>query len=258
MKSVYETSNSLEAHMILNLLSQEGIVGRIDGEYLLGGMGELQAMGFIRVLVPDNFYDEALKIIAQWESTQPPVTEEETTRQSSSPFKFIIGIIFGIVGMYIYYSTPITTAGIDHNADGILDEKWFYKNNRITKTESDRNFNGKVDLVHFYDRRGIISKTESDDNFDGIFETTYKYENGHVVLQESDLNNDGKIDYISTFEYGILKESIIFGKNINSPQKHQIFELHKLISAEFDADGDGIFEKSYEYDYFEEQSNLLK
>ena len=65
MKSVYETSNSLEAHMILNLLSQEGIVGRIDGEYLLGGMGELQAMGFIRVLVPDNFYDKALKIIAQ-------------------------------------------------------------------------------------------------------------------------------------------------------------------------------------------------
>lgn len=32
MKLLYEASNSLEAHMILNLLEQEGLSGRIDGD----------------------------------------------------------------------------------------------------------------------------------------------------------------------------------------------------------------------------------
>lgn len=48
MRSVFEASSGLEAHMILNLLDQRGISGRIEGEYLQGG-GELQAMGFVHV-----------------------------------------------------------------------------------------------------------------------------------------------------------------------------------------------------------------
>lgn len=34
MKVVYQASNAVEAHMILHLLEQQGLAGRIDGEYL--------------------------------------------------------------------------------------------------------------------------------------------------------------------------------------------------------------------------------
>ncbi|MEN8226403.1 MAG: DUF2007 domain-containing protein, partial [Bacteroidota bacterium] len=42
MKCIFEASSGLEAHMISNLLQQDGIEARIDGEYLQGGVGELQ------------------------------------------------------------------------------------------------------------------------------------------------------------------------------------------------------------------------
>ncbi len=260
MKSVYESSTSLEAHMILNLLSQEGVSGRIDGEYLQGGVGELQAMGFIRVLVPDDKYEEATNIIRDWESKQPPETKSETkkAKSSSGPVMFVVGTVLGVVGMYFYYSTPVTTGGIDYNSDGVFDEKWFYKNNRITRTETDRNFDGNSDFIYLYNHRGIVKSAKSDDDFDGFFETKYTFKDGNIVLQESDLNRDGKVDYISTLEHGVLKEAIIFGERTGSPKKRQYFELNKLTSAEFDSDGDGVYETQYEYDYFEEQNKSNK
>ncbi|MDP1634735.1 MAG: DUF2007 domain-containing protein, partial [Gallionellaceae bacterium] len=72
MKSVYEASTGLDAHMVLNLLEQHGIAGHIEGEYLQGGIGELSAMGFVRVLVADEDHAAALQIIGEWEAIQPP------------------------------------------------------------------------------------------------------------------------------------------------------------------------------------------
>ena len=63
MKSVFEASSGLDAHMILNLLEQRGIAGRIEGEYLQGGIGELAAIGFVRVLVAEENYVAAMQII---------------------------------------------------------------------------------------------------------------------------------------------------------------------------------------------------
>lgn len=54
--------------MILGLLEQQRIPGRIEGEYLQGGVGELQAMGLVRVLVSEADYADARKIINEWES----------------------------------------------------------------------------------------------------------------------------------------------------------------------------------------------
>ena len=57
--------------MILDLLAQQRIAGRIEGEYLQGGVGGLQAMGLVRVLVHEADYEEARRIIREWESQQP-------------------------------------------------------------------------------------------------------------------------------------------------------------------------------------------
>lgn len=101
MRSVYEASSGLEAHMILNLLQQYRISGRIEGEYLQGGIGELQALGFVRVLVPEADYAEAKKIIAEWESIQPaPDSARPDARTSGGLMAFIAGVAVGAWIMY--------------------------------------------------------------------------------------------------------------------------------------------------------------
>lgn len=101
MKSVFEASTGLDAHMILNLLEQRGISGRIEGEYLQGGIGELATMGFVRVLVAEEAYTEAKQIISEWESIQPP--DEKTKPETSDSITsrtFIAGVFVGALLMY--------------------------------------------------------------------------------------------------------------------------------------------------------------
>ena len=101
MKTVYETSTGLDAHMILNLLEVRGIAGRIEGEYLQGGIGELPAMGLVRVLVAEENYPEAKQIISECESIQPPgETPQPETRASIAIRIFIAGVFVGAVLMY--------------------------------------------------------------------------------------------------------------------------------------------------------------
>ena len=101
MKSVYEASTGLDAHMILNLLEQSRISGRIEGEYLQGGIGELAAMGFVRVLVAEDDYAEARRIISEWEAIQPPEEKTEPETGTSIALRiFITGVFVGAVVMY--------------------------------------------------------------------------------------------------------------------------------------------------------------
>ena len=101
MRSVFEASSGLDAHMILNLLQQQSITGRIEGEYLQGGIGELQAMGFVRVLVSEEDYTVANKIISEWEAIQPAVEDNKSEeRPSGGLLIFVIGVAVGAAIMY--------------------------------------------------------------------------------------------------------------------------------------------------------------
>jgi hypothetical protein len=107
MRSVYEASTGLDAHMILNLLEQQRISGRIEGEYLQGGVGGIQAMGLVRVLVSEADYAEAKKIINEWESIQPAsdISKPEA-RPSGGLMIFVIGAIAGAWIMYWILKGP--------------------------------------------------------------------------------------------------------------------------------------------------------
>jgi len=69
MKSVYDASNNIEAHLVMHQLQQAGIEATIQGEYLQGGIGELAAAGNIRVLVSSKDVNAAKQVIADWESS---------------------------------------------------------------------------------------------------------------------------------------------------------------------------------------------
>ena len=254
MKTVFEASSGLEAHMILNLLQQHGIDGKIEGEYLQGGVGELQAMNFVRVTVDEADYDRARTVIDDWDATQVESTVATTTanRVTGIGTGVIIGLLIGAGLTYWAYNSPVTVQGIDHNNDGRLDEQYVYRDDRIVRVETDRNLDSKTDTISHYNLKGLLYKTEADDDFDGVYETTYKYQRGNVHTQESDLNQDGHIDYLAWFDNGLLSEIIITGPDPDSPRKKQRYQMNKLVGAEYDADGDGVYDVSYEYDFFEE------
>ena len=68
MKSVFDASSNIEAHLVMHQLQQAGIEATIQGEFLQGGIGELPAAGNIRVMVGEDDVDEARQVIADWDA----------------------------------------------------------------------------------------------------------------------------------------------------------------------------------------------
>jgi hypothetical protein len=69
MMTVYHASNSLEGHIIKSLLEQQEIPAYILGEHLQSGVGEVPAIGLIRISVSDTDYPRAKEIVDEWETS---------------------------------------------------------------------------------------------------------------------------------------------------------------------------------------------
>lgn len=67
MKTLYEAASLVEAHLLKDLLAQEGVPAVIHGEFLQGGMGELPAAGLVRLMVDDHHYGAGRAVIERWE-----------------------------------------------------------------------------------------------------------------------------------------------------------------------------------------------
>lgn len=252
MRSVYEASNSLEGHMIVNLLDQEGITARIDGEYLQGGVGELQALGYIRVMVDEEDYHSAKDIVTQWDQQQIPPTQYSAPKNKNAFLAGLVGFVIGGVFVAALYATPVTSDGIDYDGDGVLDEKWTYVNNRMSTMELDRNRDGKVDSTHQFNRLGLLLSSQHDDNFDGSFETDIQYNQGNVERLNRDTTGDGRKNYREEYKNGVLARQIFISPTTGLPAKVAHYNGFTLSSAELDTDADGILDTVYEYNEFEE------
>lgn len=242
MKLLYEAANSIEAHMILNLLEQANLSARIDGEYLQGGIGELPAMGVVRVMVEEGDFVEAKSIVQQWDEKQPIAVAPASARKPRGVGAGIIGFACGILAMIVYYQTPVTNDGIDYNGDGALDENWEYVNYRASETTADRNFDGSVDVVHTYNRRGVIDGTKADDDFNGSFETELSYEHGNAYRQKTDTTGDGVMDYLVSFTHGLVDTVTFLDVKSGKPIKIQSYGAFKLKQEQVDTTGDGVLE----------------
>ncbi|WP_426702243.1 DUF2007 domain-containing protein [Rhodanobacter sp. Col0626] len=54
MHIVYRAENLFDAHLVKDALEAEGIPAFIAGEYLTGAVGQLPAMDYIAVMVPES------------------------------------------------------------------------------------------------------------------------------------------------------------------------------------------------------------
>jgi hypothetical protein len=77
MKAAYQAENGLDAKLVSDLLTQFGIDNEIRGQYLQGGIGELPAGGFVRVIVDDNDFDKARALVEKWDAGGFEAVEEQ-------------------------------------------------------------------------------------------------------------------------------------------------------------------------------------
>jgi hypothetical protein len=249
MKTLYEPSNVVEAHMLQGFLLQEGISARIDGAYLQGAVGELPAQGLVRLVVEDDDYDQARAAIERWEATEVSDPVPLPPRSSSKGFvAALMGLAIGVAGSYAYFRAPITVNGVDYNHDGALDERWVYTpNGTLLEGTIDRNLDGKIDYTSHFDRQGDIETAAADDNFDGVFETRYRFKNGSVESSEVDTDGDSYPDLKAYYTHGVQASAEYIDPNSGLPARVEYFHLGKLKTAEVDTDHDGTLDKRYRY-----------
>ncbi len=68
---VYEAKSSIDANIVQDILSMEGINSHIMGGYLEGAIGEIQTMGLIKLMADEKDFQAAKKIITEWENEEP-------------------------------------------------------------------------------------------------------------------------------------------------------------------------------------------
>jgi len=98
MMLVYEASDAIEAHMMQDYLQRHHINSRIDGELLQGGIGEIQTMGLVTVLVEEDDFDNAKSIIDEWEYS---INSRQLEDNESQPFPFLVFLMGFVVGVIV-------------------------------------------------------------------------------------------------------------------------------------------------------------
>ena len=254
MKSVFEASTGIEAHMIKNLLDLNEVESEVFGEHLQGGIGDLQAVGIVRVMVADDDYEHAREIVQEWESSQPapePDSSYHTARRSGFG-SALIGFILGCAVVVLLTQSAVDESGVDFNGDGIQDQKWEYVNDLIRSNKIDRNRDGEFDEIYEFDWRGNLTTGLLDNDFDGRSETECRFKTGNVSACRTDFDGDGFYESRESYSNGVLRTVSLYDSSSKKLKKKQYFDANRLVEAEIDLNGDGELETRYEYDEFEE------
>lgn len=68
MQIIYRAENLFDAHLVKDALEHAEIPAFIAGEYLTGAVGELPAMNYISVMVPDSSLPVASAVVREVEA----------------------------------------------------------------------------------------------------------------------------------------------------------------------------------------------
>lgn len=248
MKSVFEASNTVEAHMVLHLLRQHGLAGRVEGEYLTGAMGDLPVAGLVRVVVDEPDYETARAVVAAFEAEQPPDSARPSPPRGPGRLAWaVVGLAVGIVVTAAALRVPAVDDGIDRDRDGVPDERLFYSaSGQLMRMEIDRNLDHRVDTVVHY-ARGMPAREEIDDDFDGRFETRSFYRHGNLERSEVDADADGLAEWRAAYRDGVLDTATIIEPSSGLPLRVEHYRLGRLVDAEQDDDHDGLLDTRLRY-----------
>jgi hypothetical protein len=241
--------------MICDLLARAGISSRVDGEFLAGAGGELPLGSGIRVRVNPARAAEAREVINDWEKTRPPpdaapAPASAPRKRSSwrSPLWFLAGAVVGGGLTMVVLRTPYTTEKADFDGDGVADEVYHYQGDVVGRVDFDRNADLEVDARWINDIYGLGKRHEADDDFNGTFEWRSDAEHGQIVSSQLDADGNGKPERVITFKHGVAHTIEIYDPNGERVVVREKYDHTRQLSAEYDKDGDGVFERRVEFD----------
>ena len=76
MRRIYEPQNLMEAELLLGMLDSEGVFARLDGRDLVGGTGEVPALGLLGLAVADDQARHARELIDAYNAACPVADDE--------------------------------------------------------------------------------------------------------------------------------------------------------------------------------------
>lgn len=81
MLRIYDPESLLEAEMLLGMLDSEGVTAHLVGRDLMGGIGDLPAIGLLGLTVANDQADYARQLIAAYNTALPLPGEEPDSFQ---------------------------------------------------------------------------------------------------------------------------------------------------------------------------------
>lgn len=256
MQCVYQADVLLDARIVADQLARQGIHAEIFGGDLPGAAGELPAGGQVRVMVADEDVAEALRVVADWESTTARQAREHyrAVDRSRALAAFALGLITGIAGVVIFISLPDApdqTRYFDHNGDQQPDAWHHFQQGRLHRIRKDRNFDGQADAAWTFTPDGRRDSAELDQDFDGRRETRVAFDNDLVSERRVDLDGDGRTDLSELYRHGVLRLRRYHHPDTGEVVKRTRYRAGILPrAAEIDTTGDGIAETRIRYDRY--------
>ncbi|SFL21406.1 Putative signal transducing protein [Lysobacter sp. cf310] len=263
MKIVYRAAHSTDAHLVHQLLEQEGMTAFVNGGLLEGGAGELPMSGLVTVSVADEHETRAREVVREWESMPvPPDDEDEADAPAEAaaaiatpaPRRWapvlvaaLLGTVFGALLTWSLVRKPVAVVGSDLNGDQTPDEHVVYEDGLAVRVETDRNRDGQVDDIVNYDAYGRPTTVESDNDFDGYLESSQAHNRAGWQSSAADMDANGEADYRAETEHGVLsREEWLDAKGqVVKRVRHQ---KGRAVSGEIDSDGDGKLDTARRYD----------
>lgn len=114
--------------------------------------------------------------------------------------------------------------------------------------EADLNGDGIKDVVRYYSDEGRPLREEADRNFDGTMDIITFYQDGRIIRVEQDNNADGRVDTKLFYEDGevVRTERDLAGRSSASnwhPDRWEYFEDGQMVRMGTDLDGDGAVDR---------------
>ena len=77
MQRIHDPVDLIEAQMLISMLHSEGITVHLQGADLIGGMGELPALGLLGLMVADQYAVRAKELIRGYQQATPLMGEAQ-------------------------------------------------------------------------------------------------------------------------------------------------------------------------------------
>jgi hypothetical protein len=129
---------------------------------------------------------------------------------------------------------------MDLNFDGRTDLLRFYEDNgrAVALEQHDYDFDGHVDDQAFY-KSGKVVRKELDTNFDGLIDTWLWCKGAQIERAERARRKPGRVDTWEGYTYGLLAEIQYDENSDGKVEKWEIFQDGSLIEVKVDSTGDG-------------------